>query len=592
MKAPIIELIPLRGAICSDSKTTLDVLVKITPPEPEANLKRPAINLGLVIDRSGSMSGDNKITFAKAAACYAVQQLLPSDRVSVTIYDDDVETIVPSTLTTDKPYILSQIERIQPRNMTALHAGWSQGGLQVSNYLNQEHLNRVILLSDGLANAGQTNPDVIGSDVRKLAEQSVSTTTMGVGNDYNEDLLEGMASSGDGNYYYIQSPEQLLAIFQTELQGLMATIGRRVRLKIEPQGGVEVADVFNDLEVTKKGQFRLPNLVMNNPFVVAVRLKVPAISQATECNFRLAWDDPEQQKRQKLYASLQLPVVSAAELESFPLNPEVQRQVAIMLSGRAKKEAMQKVDRGEFEAASQLLKDTREQVLTAPDSLLIQQEAQSLVDLDTDLQARQLQQFRKRSGYESHSSSRSMSQRSHGDYYTQRYKEAVRSRIEVIQGDITQQQVDAIVNASNNDLSGSVGVDAAIHQAAGLELKQACQQLNGCSTGEAKITAGYNLPAQWVIHTASSVWQGGGYGEAQILAQCYDSCLSIAEQNSIQTMAFPSIGTGVCGFPINIASKIALDQVVNYLYRHPSIVKVIFVCFDKKVYDFYLAALQ
>jgi Ca-activated chloride channel family protein len=263
-----------------------------------------------------------------------------------------------------------------------------------------------------------------------------------------------------------------------------------------------------------------------------------------------------------------------------------------MLSGRAKKEAMQKVDRGEFEAASQLLKDTREQVLTAPDSLLIQQEAQSLVDLDTDLQARQLQRYRKRSSYESHSSSRSMSQRSHGDYYTQRYKEAVRSRIEVIQGDITQQQVDAIVNASNNDLSGSVGVDAAIHHAAGPELKQACQQLNGCSTGEAKITAGYNLPAQWVIHTASSVWQGGGYGEAQILAQCYDSCLSIAEQNSIQTMAFPSIGTGVCGFPVEIASQIAVTQVANYLYRHRSIVKVIFVCFDKKVYDFYLAALQ
>lgn len=592
MKAPTIELIPLREAICSDLETTLDVLVKITPPEPEANLKRPTLNLGLVIDRSGSMSGHNKITYAKAAACYAVQQLLRSDRVSVTIYDDHVETIVPSTLATNKAHILRQIEQIQTRNSTALHAGWAQGGLQVSNYLNQKHLNRVILLSDGLANVGETNPDVIGSDVRKLAAQSVSTTTMGVGNDYNEDLLEAMASSGDGNYYYIESPEQLITIFQAEMQGLMATIGRRVRLKIEPQNGVEVADVFNDLEVTKKGRFRLPNLVTGNPFVVAVRLKVPAISHATKCNFRLAWDDPEQPDRQKLQVSLQLPVVSAAELERFPFNPEVQRQVAVMLSGRAKKEAMQKVDQGEFKAASQLLKETREQVLTAPDSLLIQQEAQSLVDLDADLQARRLQQYRKRSSFESHSSSRSMRQMSHGDYYTQRYKDAVRSRIEVIQADITQQQVDAIVNASNNHLSGSTGVDAAIHQAAGIELKQACQQLHGCSTGEAKITAGYNLPAQWVIHTASPVWQGGGHGEVQMLEQCYASCLTIAEQNSVRTIAFPSIGTGVCGFPVEIASQIAVTQVVNYLYRHSSIVKVIFVCFDQRVHDFYLTALQ
>jgi Ca-activated chloride channel family protein len=592
MKQPTINFIPLRAAVSSDSPTTLDVLVKIIPPTPEVELKRPTLNIGLVIDRSGSMQGQ-KIQYARQAACYAIEQLLPTDRVSVTIYDDRVETLVPSTLATDKVHITRQIERIQSRNSTDLHAGWVQGGVQVSQHLNPEHLNRVILLSDGLANQGLTNPDAIASDVHGLARRGVSTTTMGVGNDYNEDLLEAMASSGDGNYYYIESPEQLPNIFQMELQGLMATIGRSVTLGIEPQGGVEVADVLNDLEVTRKGRFRLPNLVIGNPFVVVVRLKVPAIAQSTDlCYFRLAWDDPEQQERQKIRVPLQLPVVTAAELEEFPLNPEVQQQIALMMSGRAKKEAMQKVDRGEYEAASQFLRNIREQVLKAPNSLLIEQEAQSLVDLDADLQARRLQQYRKRSSYESHSTGRSLTQTSHGDYYTQRYQRSVGNRIEVILGDITQQQVDAIVNASNNALSGRVGVDAAIHRAAGPGLLEECRQLNGCSTGEAKITNGYNLPARWVIHTAGPVWQGGGYGEERLLAQCYRSCLALAAQHSIRTIAFPSISTGACGFPIELASRIAVEQVVNFLYRNPSIVNAIFVCFERRIYDLYLAALR
>jgi O-acetyl-ADP-ribose deacetylase (regulator of RNase III) len=168
----------------------------------------------------------------------------------------------------------------------------------------------------------------------------------------------------------------------------------------------------------------------------------------------------------------------------------------------------------------------------------------------------------------------------------------VGNRIEVILGDITQQQVDAIVNASNNALSGHVGVDAAIHRAAGSGLLEECRQLNGCSTGEAKITNGYNLPARWVIHTAGPVWQGGGYGEEGMLAQCYRSCLALAAQHPIQTIAFPSISTGACGFPIDLASRIAVQEVVNFLYTNPSIVKAIFVCFERKIYDYYLAALR
>jgi len=608
MKVPEIEFIPLRNAVSSDTTTILDVLVKIVPPEPEANIQRPALNLGLVIDRSGSMQG-KKILYARQAACYAVEQLLPTDRVSVTIYDDQVETLVASTLAKKKTQITRQIERIQARNATALHAGWVEGGVQVSQYFAPEQLNRVILLSDGLANQGETNPDVIASDVKGLAQRDVSTTTMGVGDDYNEDLLEAMANSGDGNYYYIESSEQLPEIFQMELQGLMATFGRNVTLGIEPQGEVVLVDVFNDLELTHQGQFKLPNLVLGNPFVVVVRLKVPAVvgeQQADLCQFSLAWDGNEQEERFQQQAMLQLPVLAKAELEELPFNPEVQRQVALMMSARAKQEAVQRVDQGEYEIASQLINDTRQQLLRAPQSPLIEQEAQSLVELDADLKARRLRQYRKRSHYESHQYQKSMRQSSLGDYYTKRrdrqssyqnyphqhQTKAVRSRIKVIQGDITKQPVDGIVNSTNKYFSRDVGVARAINRAAGPELQEAFQQLKSCRLGEAKLTYGYHLPSKWIIHTVVPNWQGGHQREEQILVQCYRNCLALAEQQSMRTIAFPAISTGARGFPADKAAKIAVREVGNFLAKNSSIEKVIFVCFENRDYHSYQDALQ
>ena len=166
------------------------------------------------------------------------------------------------------------------------------------------------------------------------------------------------------------------------------------------------------------------------------------------------------------------------------------------------------------------------------------------------------------------------------------------SRIEIIQGDITKQSVDAIVNAANTSLLGGGGVDGAIHRAAGPELLEECRTLHGCRTGEAKITRGYRLPAKYVIHTPGPVWHGGGHGEEELLASCYKNCLKLAVENGCKTVDFPSISTGVYHFPLDKAAGIAIGTIAAFLSAHPEIERVRMVCFDARTKGFYDAALR
>jgi O-acetyl-ADP-ribose deacetylase (regulator of RNase III) len=166
------------------------------------------------------------------------------------------------------------------------------------------------------------------------------------------------------------------------------------------------------------------------------------------------------------------------------------------------------------------------------------------------------------------------------------------NRIAIIEGDITQKRVDAIVNAANNSLLGGGGVDGAIHRAAGPGLLEECRRLGGCTTGEAKITKGYNLPARWVIHTVGPRWKGGNAGEDELLARCYRSCLALTEQYAIRTIAFPSISTGVYGFPMERAAQIAIAEIRSFLERNRFVEQVILICFGEEAYQCYLSAVK
>lgn len=163
---------------------------------------------------------------------------------------------------------------------------------------------------------------------------------------------------------------------------------------------------------------------------------------------------------------------------------------------------------------------------------------------------------------------------------------------QLILGDITTMEVDAIVNAANTTLLGGGGVDGAIHRAAGPELLEECRQLCGCPTGEAKITRGYRLPARYVIHTVGPVWRGGKGGETRLLANCYRNSLKLAEENAVKSVAFPSISTGAYGFPIESASKIATQTVRNFMDTSKVIERVFFVCFSRSDYKIYQETIQ
>lgn len=158
-------------------------------------------------------------------------------------------------------------------------------------------------------------------------------------------------------------------------------------------------------------------------------------------------------------------------------------------------------------------------------------------------------------------------------------------RIEVVQGDITRQAVDAIVNAANESLLGGGGVDGAIHRAAGPQLLKECRLLKGCPTGEAKITQGYRLTAKWVIHTVGPVWRGGKQREDELLAGCYRSSLALALEKGIRSIAFPAISTGAYGFPLERAARIAVSQIEGFLLKNDLPQKVSMVCFDEQTFN-------
>ncbi|WP_411869213.1 vWA domain-containing protein [Vulcanococcus limneticus] len=381
MSTPKLRFRPLRPAVAADGATDLDLLVTIAcddlPPEQQAR-PRPPLNLALVIDRSGSMGG-RKLSYARKAARFLAGELTARDRLAIVIFDDKVRVVVPSTPVTDPQPFIAAIDMIHSGGSTALFDGWLAGAMQVADHLDPSQLNRVLLLSDGQANAGLTDHQEIATKVAGLTARGISTSAFGLGDGFDEDLMGAMASAGDGTLAFIESPSQLADLYASELQGLASTVGNRVSIGVRAKNGARLLDVLNDLKTTEFGNYQLPNLRAGQELNVGLRLRLPAWQPNLEiASIRLAWDAPGHGERQKQIAQLTLPVMASADLAGLEVDDGVAEQLALLEANRARRRAIEELDRGNLQAAEFSLNAASALFAAMPDSAIARREIQLL----------------------------------------------------------------------------------------------------------------------------------------------------------------------------------------------------------------------
>ena len=364
MEYPKVEFFTTHPKLEAGREQTVDVLIRITPPalslDPSSrpNCKgRPDLNLSLVLDRSGSMQGE-KMVRARDAAMFCVDQMLPTDRLSVVTFDDHIDVLFPSEPVTNKQSMKDLIARVTARGSTALHEAWVRGGLTVSERMLDQGINRVVLITDGLANVGITNTDEIVTQAMGLYQRGVSTSTIGIGADFNEDLLMPMAQSGGGNAWHVVEPDDMQRIFQVELEGLIAQFAHTVSLSLIPADGVRIVDMLNDFELTETGRYRLPNLQAGSPLDILVQLKVGSEEVGTQMrllDLRLGFTPQDAENAEVLKQAHTVEFATRAEVERSEMNEEVMKTVQFLMNARARNEAMKRLDRGDYAGAEVII---------------------------------------------------------------------------------------------------------------------------------------------------------------------------------------------------------------------------------------------
>lgn len=407
---PQIKIFTATAKLAADKTQTVDVLIKITPPTLDnKKAARPNLNLSLVLDRSGSMEGE-KMTRAREAAGYCLEQLLPVDRLSIVTFDDVVDVLVPSQTVENKDFLKRQINSIRARNSTALHQAWVTGGLQVSEHLDANAINRVLLITDGLANVGETNTDRIVTQAKQVFERGVATSTIGIGADFNEDLLMPMAAAAGGNAWHVEQAFDMQRIFAVELEGLLTQTAHSVTLGLIPADGVIIADVLNDFEINDTGRYKLPNMQADSPLEIVVQLKIPAQKLGTEMRLldvKLGYTPQENTQAEVLKQFLSVEFDSAAAVEKLAQNAEVQKNVQLLMNARARREAREALDRGEYNVAFELLDfsvaGTQALAAAMPAAPEFTQELAQLQDLRTSLSSPgEVDMTRKKMAYQSY----------------------------------------------------------------------------------------------------------------------------------------------------------------------------------------------
>lgn len=610
---------------------TVDALVTVTVDLPTVDVDRKPLNLALVIDRSGSMNGQ-PIEAAKQAASTAVGMLLPGDFVSVVTFDSFIEALVPhQRVSDDKSAILAAIASVTARGSTDLYGGWAEGLSQVMACQDKGAVNRVVLLSDGGANHGVSDPATITADVARAVPYSVTTTAMGLGLHYNESLMRGIADAGHGNYVFLEDAGTVVEAFEHELAGLGALRGRGVRLRATGTG-VRLQRNALDLGIgtvlkEADGALPLPDLVAGLPLEAIVTLRFTA--GATDPGLRLDWSDAITGADETLTIDLDLPVVDADAFAALPTDHRVTERLAGLRIAHAKLAASDAARAGDTAAARKQLDAIESLVTSMPAGEARDQESVELAELRKRVEmegarmarySEKLARARFTGRHDENLKKMAMAERAYrhsklassitrpsptnvivdGAAATTAAGRVVHSELvdrpgrrpvalEIVIGDITDQAVDVIVNSSNRGLFGTSGVDGAIHRRAGPALKSATEAIGSIAYGEAVVTRGFDLPANYVVHTATPTWGATGR-ELQLLGRCYDSAFAVADRLGAHSIALPAIGTGAYGYPLAEATRVAAQATSPWLMRG-SFDVVRFVLLDMEVVKAYLAEL-
>lgn len=355
------------SVVPTGTASVVHVLLTITAPDSPAGRKRPALNLAAVLDRSGSMAGE-KLDYAKRSTQLLLDQFAPDDRFSLVTFDDEVQPLVESATVSDPAALSAAIAGIQAGNCTNLSGGWLKGIELVSRNASEECVNAVLLLTDGQANAGIVNPDqltALGQNV--LKDKNIRTSCLGLGADFNEDLLKRVSEAAGGRFYYIESPDHAPEVFKEELGGLLDTVTQNVEVSLDfADGVIGVAQLTGHPWKAEKSSYRvlLGDFHAAQVKHVLLAVQLPALAEPTDMHLaslsmtyaelREGAVDLKSQKR-----NLIVGVANAIEA-AIPGDPEVILHIGLQRAAKARLDAVSELDNGDTAAAIRVLRANRD----------------------------------------------------------------------------------------------------------------------------------------------------------------------------------------------------------------------------------------